>query len=345
MQYHITRGEILPFLTYNKGARLPPRLKSRGFRLVNMMTPNKNLLKISRLLIALIISAQAYADDTTTAPPVIFQNSSTVPPIPNPSSSLPGSPTSQPQGLPGLPSGAQNTLPGLPLTSTTPSLVQQVYPQPAVPQAKAAASTSTSSAGVPIKLAEIPYETITAPESYLPGIATIKDKKWMVSDFLYNLTSNIGVKVEIVKPENKYIPLTDKMLETRVADIFRKASILPTPLASHCEPPLPMFYVLIMVYPCEKQYVGFINAQLFEIAVPERINIGLNGVWQTVTWERQAMVASAPDDFVHELNETLSEIAQAFADKFKYYHPIEERPCYPEPLNAKTQELYHRFYP
>jgi hypothetical protein len=30
-------GEILPFLTYNKGARLLPRPKGRGPRLVNMM--------------------------------------------------------------------------------------------------------------------------------------------------------------------------------------------------------------------------------------------------------------------------------------------------------------------
>src|SRR5262249_55362904 len=116
----------------------------------------------------------------------------------------------------------------------------------------------------------------------------------------------------------------------------------PTPL--DCSPPLPMFYVLIMAYPCDKRCVGFVSAQLYEVAKPERIDIDLNGVWQTITWERQALVASSCDDFANEVGMTIDEIAAAFADRFQFYHRVEERLCFPRPKTAQEEEEYNRIY-
>ncbi len=265
--------------------------------------------------------------------PIIYQNSLTAPPVINPSTSLPGAPTTPSSGLPGLPSSNTSTLPGLPMSSSTGSLVQTLYPQTAPTQSYSYQQTGPQF-GTPkspgLKFNPKPYETPAPPTSYLPGIATINEGKWMVSDFLYNLTNNIGVKAEIIKPQGQYIPLSEQLLEQLVAKMFQDANIEPSAIQMNCQPPLPMFYVLVMAYPLDNRIVGFISVQLYEEAKPIRIDMDLNGVWQTITWERQALVASSTEDFAQEINETLKELVLAFTTKFKYYHPADERSCFPK---------------
>jgi hypothetical protein len=279
---------------------------------------------------------------TYNTPQVVYENSVAVPPITNPSGALPGA--AQPSasfGLPGQPSPTQAVLPGNASTPTGPTLLQQTYQQPALPNVP---SQPGAQAPAPFAYQATPFESIAPPDSYLPGLATINEKKWMVSDYLYNLSSNIGIKVDVLKPEKKYIPLSSDMLQKRVAGVFEEAKINTNALLVNCQPPLPMFYVLVMVYPCEKRCVGFVTAQLYEIAKPERVDLELNGVWQTVTWERQALVASAWDDFAEEVAKALEEIASAFTSKYTYYHPPLERPCYPVSPYARTEELYKKYY-
>lgn len=273
-------------------------------------------------------------------PQVIYENPLTTPPIFNPSTTLPGAPSTPTFGLPGQPTTSQFVQPGNATTPSSPSLLQQLYPQPAMPNAQYQPLNPPPS----LMYQPVPFETIAPPSSYLPGIATIKDKKWMVSDYLYNLTPNIGIKVEVIKPEKKYIPLSSDILERKITGVFENARINPNPILANCQPPLPMFYVLVMVYPCEKRCVAFITAQLYEIAKPARIDIDLNGVWQAITWERQTLVASAWEDFAQEVASALEDIALAFTNRFNFYHPILERPCYPEPPYTKQKELYQRYY-
>lgn len=236
-------------------------------------------------------------------------------------------------GAPGNPGGQQ------------PSILQQIYPQPANPNISTA-QAAPPPAAPPLQITQIPYEYVAPPESYTPGLATIKDHKWVVSDFLYKLSYDINVKVEIIKPAGKYVPLSETLLEKRITDVFQDADvpINTEPEDEACRPPLPMFYVLIMAYPCDKRCIGFVSAQLYEEARPQRIDIDLNGVWQTITWERQALVASACDEFEMEIGETLEQIAEAFSDKFSYYHPVEEQPCFPPVKTARETETYERYY-
>jgi hypothetical protein len=264
---------------------------------------------------------------TQTYPPITYQNSLTAPPVTNPATSLPGQPSTISTGLPGQPTSSQSTLPGNSTTPTSPSLLQSLYPQPAVPPSPNAPVQAPSPG---LKFNPKPFENISGPESYLPGIATIKDKKWVVTDFLYNLTPNIGVKVEIIKPQGKYIPLSEGQLEQRIANLFQDADIDPVAIQMNCQPPLPMLYVLIMAYPCDKRIVGFISAQLYEEAKPMRIDMDLNGVWQTITWERQALVVAADKDFTQEVHETVTDMIVSFTERFKYYHPVDERECFPK---------------
>lgn len=288
-------------------------------------------------------TSTSYSSTTTQStespPPIIYQNSLTTPPITNPSASLPGAPISPSSwGLPGLPSNSPAVLPGNSTTPQAPTLMQSIYPQggaqPGTPQQQqpqpAYLSQQQQQPGGTFNFTPLPYEVIEPPKHYLPGIATIKDKRWITTDFLYNLSSNIGVKVEILKPQGQYIPLSESLLAQRISDLFQSSNITPSVVAMNCQPPLPMFYVSIMAYPCDRRIVGFVSAQLYEQAKPQRIEVDLNGVWQTITWERQAMVAAATNDFAHEVNEVLSQMVESFTGKFKYYHPVAERKCFPE---------------
>ena len=138
------------------------------------------------------------------------------------------------------------------------------------------------------------------------------------------MTPHIGIEVEIIKPQGKYVPLSEGQLKQRIASLFQDADIDPVAIQMNCQPPLPMLYVLIMAYPCDKRIVGFISAQLYEEAKPMRIDMDLNGVWQTITWERQALVAAADKDFTQEVQETVTEMIISFTDRFKYYHPVDK---------------------
>jgi hypothetical protein len=289
----------------------------------------------SQLVPLLIISARLNAQaqvnsQSSSLPPITYQNSLTAPPVINPSTSLPGAPTTSSSGLPGSPTNESSGLPGLPMSSSTGSLLQTLYPQPANPPTSQPSYGSSKAASPGLKFNPKPYETPALPDSYLPGIATIKDGKWVVSDFLYNLTPNIGIKIEIIKPNGQYVPLSEKLLEQVVTNVFQDANIAPSAIQVNCQPPLPLFYVLVMAYPADKRIIGFISAQLYEEAKPIRIDMDLNGVWQTITWERQALVASATEEFTQEIHETLKEMVLSFTNRYKYYHPKDERSCFPK---------------
>ena len=172
------------------------------------------------------------------------------------------------------------------------------------------------------------YAQVNPPDTWSPGLATIKDGKWSVTDFLYNLSPNIGVKVQVVKPEYRYIPLSDVLLERKVASQFQDAFLTPTAIAQPCEPPLPVYNVTVMAYPCERRCVGVVTAQLFEVARPDRIDEDLSGVWQVVTWERQELVASSCDDFAQEIEGTIRGMTEAFIAQYNHYNPIPERKCF-----------------
>lgn len=248
-------------------------------------------------------------------------------------------PTTNLPGTPGFQTNSSQMLaPVTAPTSASQSLLPQLYPQPAKPKPIAETPTGEQPALV---TREIPYETIAPPESYLPGLMTIRDRRWTTTDYFYNLPINIGVRVEVIKPQGRYMPISDKQIEKRVTGVFEDAGIDTVANILDCSPPLPVFQVIVMAYPCDRRCVGVITAQLFEEAKPARIDVDLNGVWQAITWERQALVATTCEEFAHEVGETVEQMAGAFADRFSYYHLPEEKPCFPLPPN---EDQYRRYY-
>lgn len=238
----------------------------------------------------------------------------------------PGPGTSSPPGVTPFLGATAAPATTYPYQQTTTAL-NQVYPQPAQPSAPQQPAPSTLT---PLSVPVPAYGQINPPDTWSPGLATIKDGKWTVTDFLYNLTPNIGVKVMVVKPEYRYVPLSDQLLEKKVTGLFQDASITPTAFAQSCEPPLPVYVVTVMAYPCERRCVGVVTAQLYEIARPDRIDEDLSGVWQVVTWERQELVASSCDSFSQEIEGTITGMTEAFIAQYNHFNPIPERKCFEE---------------
>ncbi len=214
------------------------------------------------------------------------------------------------------------------------TLLQQIYPQPAA----TTPLTTTTTAGTttynatptpaPFNIPQISLESVGPPEVITPGLATINKGKWVTADFFYNLPLNIGVKVEVIRPQNKYVPISGDLIERQIKDLFQQNNITPEPQEYDCEPPSPIYHVLIMAYPCENRMVGFLTIQLLELGRPKRIDEDLNGIWQVVTWQRQELIASNYDEFTQQITGSIKSITQRFIDTYNLYHPIDQEPCF-----------------
>lgn len=231
-------------------------------------------------------------------------------------------------------------------TSLIPSTVlQQGYPQPAFPGTGysgggyGTAPTGFSSVRPPqvtatetpanLVIAQFPLQVVAPEEKYAPGLATIKNGRWVVNHVFYNLSPYIGVKVELIKPEDRYTPLSDKQLDEIVRRVFSESRLstegfIPPP----CSPVLPMFYVVVMAYPCERSCIAMVTAQLYENAKPRRVDFDINGVWQMISWEQQALVVSACEDFEQEVGQTIEKMAREFGQSFMAANPLDETPCF-----------------
>lgn len=226
------------------------------------------------------------------------------------------------------PVGTATTLtPALTNQTIGAATLQQVYPQPAVPR-PTAPQVAQAPVRPPLTLQLAPVQTVLPPERYYPGLATIKNGHWVVNDLFYGLPFNIGVKIDLLRPSDKFVPLDVVALQNRVKGILGGAGIVTEAIVYPCAPPTPIFNVIIMAYPCDRKCVGFITAQLLEPAKPSRIDVDINGVWQAVTWERQSLVVSACETFEAEVGNNLARLASEFSRVFKFYHPPVETPCF-----------------
>ncbi len=236
-------------------------------------------------------------------------------------------------------------------TISTPSsgtLLQQIYPEPAKAATPDLSSGNLSTSALtpanaqvaasntlpinpsaqPFVFKPLPVQNVKPAEIITPGFATIKKGIWTVHDFFYNLPAEIGVKVEIVKPTEKYIPLNGLTLETQIKRIFSEANIGADIPITSCQPPLPLYHLLIMTQVYGNRCLGFLTMQLYEAAKPLRIEEDFNGIWQVVTWEKQILVASHVDDFSDQVSQAVEEITKDFTARYQYYHPVLEQPCF-----------------
>lgn len=158
-----------------------------------------------------------------------------------------------------------------------------------------------------------------------PGIVAQRGGAWIGSDHLYNLTSNIDILVEIFKPDNVDIPITEEIIRSRVADIFKKGGITPIAEQVAGEPPLPFFHVLVMIYPIDKGYVAYCEGRLFEKVQLDRIRLDDLTLLQGITWESQNLIVSPTSQIGEQISKSVDEIAETFVERYRFYDEIRRK--------------------
>lgn len=182
-------------------------------------------------------------------------------------------------------------------------------PQPSIPQ--------------PLPEPVAPPTLIPEQADYLhPGILVNMGGKWEGSDHLLNISSNIGVYVSIVKPENEVLNVSEMQVKKDIENIFTLSNIKPQILVTPGKPPLPAFEIEIFVYPIDKGYVACCSGRLFESVILERFKMDTNMAFQAITWEKQHLIVSPKEQFASELTKTVQDIAKTFGERFQAYERI-----------------------
>lgn len=179
-------------------------------------------------------------------------------------------------------------------------------------------------------LAPIPYLTrVPSPRhfgepTYLaPGLVRFSNGLWAGSDYLYNLSQDIGVAVELVLPKELAGILHKERVRQEIEVIFTGHHITPFSLAVNDLPPLPFFHLIAFVVPVKESYVVNIAGRLFEEVKLIRLDYQLPGTVQAITWEKQELIVSSKSQVLERLMESAREIAIQFAGKIDSFNRLQ----------------------
>lgn len=174
-----------------------------------------------------------------------------------------------------------------------------------------------------------------------PGIATLEGSEWVGSDHLYNLPTSLGIVVEIVKPgagvhvtqspgvdktasvppspSGQNIPLFEDKIKELVATGLKTIHVMPREPIIERGTPLPFIHFLIIVHPIEKGFVVYCSGRLFEAVQLSRIFLKTGITFQAITWEKQELIITPPDQLRQQVEETVQNIVNAYTDRIKNY--------------------------
>ncbi len=155
-----------------------------------------------------------------------------------------------------------------------------------------------------------------------PGIIGMRDGKWVGSDNLFNLSSELGVAIDIIAPEGKSIAFTKEDISASLMKVFEGSAITAHTTFSSKEAATPFFNVLLMVYPVPQGYVAFVSCRLFEEATLKRTDLAPGITWQVITWERETLIVSSSDDFKEAIQKTVNQLGAEFVERFKHFESL-----------------------
>lgn len=165
---------------------------------------------------------------------------------------------------------------------------------------------------------------VEEPVYTFPGMLARVGRKWVGSDYLYDLPGNIGIKVEVVSGEGIALPIDTGAVSGVVAEIFQRGGLTPESLAGENRPPLPFFHILIFTFGDETQNVAYVAGRLFEDALLARYDLEPLGTWQVISWEKQDLVITSPLQFEDQFMKTVINIAETFVNRVETYARIKE---------------------
>lgn len=169
------------------------------------------------------------------------------------------------------------------------------------------------------------YGGYPAEPSYLyPGLVRQHLGQWVGSDYLFNMYSNIGVVVEVVTPSDMPFIIDSDILKLHVSEVFANAGINPYAESFLNQPPLPFFYVIILVSQVDSSYVFSISGRFFEAVKISRLNFNTPGTAQAITWEKQELVTTSQSRLAEQLTFTTREIADQFIQRINYFKRLRQ---------------------
>lgn len=158
-----------------------------------------------------------------------------------------------------------------------------------------------------------------------PGILGTGEGGWVGSDHLLNLSKNVSVIVEIVKPENVQLPFTEEELRDKVLDIFEKEGLYIKFEVEEGKPPLPYFDLLVMAQRIEGGYTVVVEGRLYEQVTLKRVILPDEIFFQAITWEKQNLVVAATKDIKGHVESAVEEIAKKFTERVKFFEREKEK--------------------
>ncbi len=158
-----------------------------------------------------------------------------------------------------------------------------------------------------------------------PGVIAFEGGQWVGTDNLLNVGDHIGIKIEILKPQGLVVPFLEETIKDAIAAIFTKNGISSHVEAFTNKPPLPVFHLLIMVNRIEKGFCIFCEGRLFEQVTLSRIYLPDNAFFQAITWEKQDLLVTSPEDALGQLNRSILDMLNNFIDRYNYYENLKNR--------------------
>jgi len=155
-----------------------------------------------------------------------------------------------------------------------------------------------------------------------PGIVAYREGEWKGSDHLLNLSDKIEVAVEVSQSEEKAADLNPAALEARIAKIFEKGGITPEASPQSGGPDLPLFHVLVMIYPIQSGYAFVVAGRLFEAIANPRIILDEGVTMQAITWDAHSINIASSVRFKEELDKAIDELALSFVKRYKFFENL-----------------------
>lgn len=157
------------------------------------------------------------------------------------------------------------------------------------------------------------------PTYFHPGLMIRREGEWEGNDNLLNISSDIGVNVQIIKPENENIKVNEAQIKSKVEAIFGKGKINPSTIADVKGPPLPFYQIKLFIYPIDRGYAVFCEGRLFESVTLQRFKFDPSMAFQAVTWQRETLLVTPTDRLGDDIMKQVEDITTQFVEIYKYF--------------------------
>lgn len=164
-----------------------------------------------------------------------------------------------------------------------------------------------------------------SPVYFHPGVLIFKNGTWNGGDYLFNLSNQIGVYVNIIQPENSEINVDENAIRKKVENAFSQGGITPTIIVSEGEPPVPFFQMQILVYPAGNVVAASTKGALYEAVTLKRAILEQGTSFQAITWQRESLIVSSPQDFEVNLLKNVDETVNSFVERYQFYRQFQPK--------------------